>query len=269
MTSKKVQVQDAFTSTVANNLLGKLKKIKQGNGKVSATPKKTLVARKKLLPYPNKATLWAYYMQAIEPNSTELNEAFPEYQPMWVIQSQNKMVTAENFKVMREHLLKMTRKQCAAYLRVTIRTVQSWETGKEAVPFMAFELLRLVSESVHYRLSHKDWQGWFIDSNGRLVSPDRGNLSFSPDELSFIRETHQVKAMYQTENNQLRKEVEPLRAEIAELRAADGYRDMLDELKAIEAKIGNLTSKIISNKVVPIGHRSRTIEPILLEVKAA
>ncbi|OIQ92429.1 hypothetical protein GALL_256500 [mine drainage metagenome] len=219
-------------------------------------------------PYPNQKTLWSYYMQAIEPNSNEINEAFPEYHPMWVIQSQNKTVSADNFKVLREHMLNMTLIECAAYLRVSVRTIQSWEKGSANVPFVMFELLRLVSESVHFRLSHKDWQGWFIANDGRLVSPDRGSLSFSPDELSYIRETHQVKAMYETENKRLRSEVEPLRAEIAEMRALDSNAGVLNELKTIETKLSELTTKVSRNKVVKIGSRSKKLEPAL-GVKAA
>jgi len=218
--------------------------------------------------HPNKTTLWSYFMQAIEPSSPDLNAAFPEYHPMWVIQSQRKTVSAVQFRLMREHLLKMTRKQCAAYLRVTIRIVQGWEIGKDAVPFMAFEILRLVSESENFKLSSKSWQGWFIDTNGRLVSPDRGSLSFSSDELSFIRETHQVKAMYQTENNQLRKEIAPLRAEIAELKAADKHYGLLNELKAIETRLAELSSMVVPNKVVHISNKSTTTES-LLEARAA
>lgn len=223
---------------------------------------------KKLTPYPNQTTLWSYFMQAIEPNSTEINTAFPEYHPMWVIQSQKKSVSAVQFRLMRERLLKMTRKQCAAYLRVTIRNVESWETGKIDVPFIAFELLRVVFESVNFKLSSKSWQGWFIDTNGRLVSPDRGSLSFSSDELSFIRETHQVKTMYQTENKKLRDEIEPLRAEIAVLKTADKNYGLLNELKAIETRLAELSSMVVPNKVVQISNKS-TITESLLEAKAA
>lgn len=223
---------------------------------------------KKLMPHPNKTCQWSYYMQAIEPNSSEINEAFPEYHPMWIIQSQRKTVSAEYFKLMREHILKMSRNECAAYLRVSVSTVRRWEAGSSAVPFVVFELLRVVSESVHFKLSDKSWQGWFIDHNGRLVSPDRGNLSFSPDELSFIRETHQVKAMYQTENGLLREEVESLRKEISELRTTDNDSLLLGELKEIEEKLTELTQKVSSKNVVKIGNRNKIQNPDF-EEKAA
>ena len=207
-------------------------------------------------------------MQAIDPSSTEINECFPEYHPMWVIQSQKKSVSSEYFRFMREQWLCMTRKQCAAYLRATVLEIQKWETNKVTVPFMAFELLRLVYESANFRLSNKDWQGWFIDSNGRLVSPKRGSLSFSPDELSFIRETHQVKSMYQEENRQLRAEVEPLRAELAALKASNPHDVLLDELKAIGSNLAEITARVSPNKVVHISNKTKITET-LLEVKAA
>jgi len=219
--------------------------------------------KKKLKPYPNQATQWSYFMQAIEPNSQEINTAFPEYHPMWVIQSQIKSVSAERFKYMREYMLNMTRQQCAAYLRMDVSNIQRWETGKTPVPFMAFELLRVVFDSVHFKLSNKSWQGWFIDNNGRLVSPDRGNLSFSPDELSLVREAHQFKSMYEAENRRLRNEIEPLRAEIAELRASAGNDGLLDELKIIEARLAELAAKVSNKNVVRIGNGSKNIEPIL------
>lgn len=268
MISEKPSTQDTFASTAADNLLGTVKKKTLSKGSVSARSKKSPTARKKAWPYPNKETQWSYFMQAIEPDSTEINTVFPEYHPMWVIQSQRKTVSAEYFRFMREQLLCMTRKQCAAYLRVTICEIQKWETNKATVPFMAFELLRLVFESVHFKLSSRSWQGWFIDANGRLVSPDRGDLSFSPDELSFIRETHQVKSMYQTENKKLRAEVEPLRAELAALKAKDPNDGLLDELKVIEAKLSEISARVNPNKIVHIGNKTKTTAP-LLEVKAA
>lgn len=258
MISETAHLQDSFTPSMTKKSPGAGKKHTPPNGKVSITRKKSPTARKKPNPYPNNTTLWSYFMQAIEPSSTEINQAFPEYHPMWLIQSQRKSVSAEYFKFMRERMLNMTRKECAAYLRVTIRTVQGWEIGRDAVPFMAFELLRLVSESVHFRLSNKDWQGWFISHDGRLVSPDRGNLSFSPGELSFIRETHQVKSMYQADNARLREEIESLQSEVNEIRNGDGHRQLLDELKEIEEKLTELTLKVSSKNVVKIGSRNET-----------
>ncbi len=163
-------------------------------------------------PYPNDKTLWAYFMQGMEePTDKAINEAFPGYHPPWVQGSHKRKVSGEQFKYCRQHLLNITQRQCAAYLRIKLHVLQAWEQDREPVPFMAFELLRVVYESTDFKLSHPDWAGWFIDPKGRLVSPDRGNLFFTPHEFSYIRETHRFKTMLLEENEQLKKELAALK----------------------------------------------------------
>lgn len=258
MISEKPSINGALAFTTTDKQLGKGNKKTLGKGSASRPSKKSALALKKVEKFPNKSTRWSYYMQAIEPNSKEINSAFPGYHPMWVIQSQNKPVSAEYFRSMREFILDMNCDQCAAYLRVRVTQIKRWESGKDAIPFAVFELLRVVSESVHFKLSNKNWQGWFIDTNGRLVSPDRGRLSFSPDELSYVRETHQVKSMYETENKLLRAEIEPLRAELAKRQAMDSYHDLLNELKAIEQRLADVADEIANSNVVHINHIKNT-----------
>jgi len=135
-------------------------------------------------------TRWAYYMQAIEPRDPKINEAFPDYHPMWIIQSQDMQVTGAKFKYMRDTILGMSIDQCAAYLRLDRVTIYRYEGDRARIPFSAFELLRVLFESAQFRMSHKSWDGWFISKEGKLVSPDVGRLSFTPVDLSSIRPIH-------------------------------------------------------------------------------
>ncbi len=206
---------------------------------------------KKPQAYPSNESQWAYWMQAIEPADRALNEAFPGYHPLWVQQSQRLAVSGEQFKYFRQQLLSITQKQCAAYLRVKIRTVQAWEQGREPVPFMAFELLRLVYEGATFKLSHPAWDGWFVEKSGRLVSPDRGKLSFAPFELSYVRETYSSKANLEADNAQLRAEVEALKQEAEYLRefiSSDGLlnelQSMKKQLESMLENIGSTTAKV-------------------------
>jgi DNA-binding XRE family transcriptional regulator len=235
---------------------------------IQTSIQKSKFSAKKTIRYPNRGTLMSYHMQAIEPKDADINEAFPDYHPMWLIQSQEKTVSAQNFKMMRELMLKITRKQCAAYLRVSENSVCNWERGKSSVPFIAFELMRLVFESVNFKLSHKHWQGWFVHNDGRLVSTDTKNLSFMPHELVYARQVHQQKSFYETEYKKLKNELAPLHAEIAALKAADQHNGLLDELKAIESRLAEISSKVSPNKVVQINNKTK-ITKTLLEVKAA
>jgi DNA-binding transcriptional regulator YiaG len=202
--------------------------------------------------YPSEKSRWAYWMQAIEPDHPAINAAFPEYHPLWIQHSQRLQVTGEQFQFFRKHLLAITQKQSAAYLRVKLHLVQAWEQGREPVPFMAFEILRLVFESATFKLSHPEWDGWFIDrQTGKLVSPDRGNLSFSPVELSCVRENYGSKDRLQAENDRLHAEVSALQQEAAELRdfIRNGdflaeLHDMKTQLETMLASIGSTTAKV-------------------------
>lgn len=69
--------------------------------------------------------------------------------------------------------------------------VKRWEDGKAPVPVAAFEALRLQSETVFARLSHRQWDGCFIHRDIRAkTSTDTGNLAWSQSLLG-----HQNRAM--------------------------------------------------------------------------
>lgn len=217
--------------------------------------------------YPNNMTRWSYFMQAIEPVSDAINEAFPQYHPMWIIRSQAKTANSISFKYLRQYILGITQKQCSAYLRVSESVVGKWESGKSPVPFVVYELLRLLSESVHFKLSNHEWQGWFIDLDGRLVSPDRGSLSFAPHELSFVRETHQLASSLRAENKLLRDQVKHLEGQNQVNETKNQNIGLLDELVAIQERLTQLTAQMTQNNVVSIREKKTTQSEI--EVKVA
>ena len=65
-----------------------------------------------------------------------------------------------------------SRTQCAKFLHVSARTVHNWETGRHAIPFAAFKLLRL---HLGYELPGAAWRGWCI-SRGKLCTPEGHEL---------------------------------------------------------------------------------------------
>jgi hypothetical protein len=138
-------------------------------------------------------------MQAIEPNDKAINEAFTGFHPQFVVQSQREGVRPEVF-VYRRLQLGMNAKQCAAYLRIDERTLRRWESGHGDIPFVAYELLRVLQENLFAKLTHKAWDGWFISANGELVSPNFGGCSFTPQRLQYV-------ASQGTEAERLRAEV--------------------------------------------------------------
>ncbi len=196
-------------------------------------------AVKKATPYPNEKTLWSYYMQAIEPESKQINEAFPEYHPMWVQQSQKWKPSGVQFKYLREFVLKISQQQCAAYFRVPLRQIKKWELEIEPIPFIAFELLRVVFESKDFKLSHPEWAGWYIH-NGRLVCPDVGKLSFAPSDLSGVYMTRQLVRTYHSEYVRMKAAFDPLKEEN---KALKDYIH-LNELDAVLATMAEIRSSV-------------------------
>lgn len=190
-------------------------------------------------------------MQAIEPTDPTINRAFPDYHPQWVMQSQKMTIGPENFRLLREFMLGMTTEECGAFLRVDPSTVRRWEAGTVPVPFTAFELLRLVYESVHFRLSGRDWAGWFIGTDGRLVSPDANGLEVSPQDVNAIpgllREIGQLKA----EKNELAAKLAQAQEENTRLREQYVSQGVVDEITAMQERLGDLLGRLNTAKVYP------------------
>ena len=207
--------------------------------------------QRKLHKQPSETTRWAYGMQAIEPISETINQAFPEYHPQWVMQSQRMAIDPENFCYLRKSLLHLSQQQCAAYLRVSQRTLRYWENGGVPIPFMAFELLRLVYESVNFRLSHPDWDGWFINCDGKLVSPDIGKLDFSPAQFNAVPRIHALKSSFEAENKRLHAELAEAIAENTRLRQVFLSQGVVDELTLMRDRLNSLVASIATAHVIP------------------
>ena len=207
---------------------------------------------KKSRPYPSDETRRAYWMQAIEPKSEELNKAFPGYHPQWVQMSQMRNISPGMFTSFREALY-MTKEQCAAFLRVHSRTISKWERGVLPVPFACFELLRVIRESVSFKMSHPEWDGWFISRDGVLVSPDLGAKQgeFTPERLNWLAwNTHEA-ALLRNEVDQLKEELSTAIAENTALRKMFMSNGVIDELASMQDKINDLMDRIGTAQVIP------------------
>lgn len=207
---------------------------------------------------PSVQTRWAYWMQAIEPTSEAINKAFPKYHPQWVIQSQRMTIAPENFRYLRKFMLCLSVDQCAAYLRVSRYNIGKWEAGVRPIPFMAFELLRLVYESAQFRLSHPEWGGWFISRDGALVSPDIGGLCVMPDEINRIPAMLSENGRLQVEGARLRAELQVAHEENERLRELFVSQGAIEEITAMQERLTDLLARINTAKVYPFNQERKT-----------
>jgi len=222
---------------------------------------KNTTKAKKLHTQLSEKTRWAYWMQAFEPKSEDINRAFPDYHPMWVQMSQRYTIEGETFKIMR-WWLGMTPEQCAAYLRVSVETIFRWESGKASVPFVCFELLRVVSETVRFKMSHQSWDGWFINEHGVLHSPDVGGKGFTPEQLVLSTITRSEAALLRNDVKKLQGQLDAAIAEntaLREMYLADG---VTDEVAAVQEKINSLMARINTARVIPFAPANIEQQPL-------
>lgn len=206
--------------------------------------------RKRKTHGPSENTHWAYMMQAIEPKSQAINKMFPNYHPQWVQVSQKMTIGAANFTLLRM-ALGLSMEQCAAYLRVSTKSVYNWGNGFAHVPFAEFELLRLVLESVPFKLSHPEWDGWFMSKDGHLVSPYGGRRGYTPADLNMLTITMAESSRVSSEVKRLQGELDSAIAENTRLRQMFLSQGVVDELAAMQDKLSALMNSIGTAHVIP------------------
>ncbi len=198
---------------------------------------------------PSEKTRWAYWMQAIEPTSKAIELAFPGYHPQWVQCSQRTEISPDSFVYLRQHVMGLSQAKTAAYLRVSVKTLREWESGLKTIPFMAFELLRLVYESAAFRLSHAKWDGWFIAKDGCFVSPDVGRMAVQPHDFAALQYTQGERDAVRRENQKLREAIAAKTEENNRLRELFVNQGVVDEIAHIRDRIGELFGQINTARI--------------------
>jgi transcriptional regulator with XRE-family HTH domain len=199
---------------------------------------------------------WAYCMQGAAVEEIDsgcldaLTHAFGAQHPQWLIASKPwKRITGGHFKELRT-LLRMTRKQCAAFLRLDAKTIERWETGKHAPAFAAYETLRLTLDTMNARASHRIWDGWFISRDGEWVSPNVGKLAIKPWELDRWPQLLADISKLQFEKARLVDELAAATAENTRLRKLFLAQGVTKELQRMHDRIGDLLAGINTAEIV-------------------
>lgn len=68
--------------------------------------------------------------------------------------------------------LSLSRHATAKLLRISLRTLQNWETGKVRIPYAAYKLVRLFNS---YEIFHPIWHDWRIVGS-KLITPEGHSL---------------------------------------------------------------------------------------------
>lgn len=92
-------------------------------------------------------------------------------------------------------MARLTQRQTAAVLQVTVRTISLWESGRRSVPYAAYKLLRILTG---YELPGPAWEGWSIHGD-TLWSPER--RSFTAAHLSYLWLTFAMARQWQAQQD--------------------------------------------------------------------
>ena len=98
-------------------------------------------------------------------------------------------INPQDFRDLR-HQAGMTRKEAAAALDVTPRTIQNWETAGARIPWMAYRMLRILRG---YALPGVAWEGWTI--TGDILHAPNGRR-FAANELAHIEQVFSMARLW-------------------------------------------------------------------------
>jgi transcriptional regulator with XRE-family HTH domain len=171
---------------------------------------------------------------------------------------QLRQADGEEFFQLRRHVLQLSRADVARLLRVAKNTVWDWETGRTRLPFCAFFALRLIAESLRFRLASEAWRDWELDEHCVVTMTKRREATYlrntktgacvEPRDLENLYLVMQRVQQLDDTNHVLQAQVEALTRENTELRElflSDGVtsqlHDMRDQVQALYDKINTAT----------------------------
>jgi transcriptional regulator with XRE-family HTH domain len=181
---------------------------------------------------------------------------------------QIRQADGEEFFQLRRHVLQLSRADVARLLRVAKNTVWDWETGRTRLPFCAFFALRLIAESLRFRLASEAWRDWELDERcvvsgsterreATYLRNKRSGACFEPDDLENLYLVMQRVQQLDDTNHELKASVEALTRENTELRElflSDGVtsqlHDVRDQVQALYDRINTATVHQLHKKKV-------------------
>lgn len=200
---------------------------------------------------------WAANMHGADPEWLHTREAlnlaivFGGHFPAWLLESEPwHHATPESFRFYRSFMLRLSTEQCGAYLGVHRSTICRWESGDVSIPKTAYEVLRLLVRTAAQRLSHKHWDGWFVNRDGELVSPDNGRLAVKPGEINSLPALYGRLSTLELEITRQAETIAFLQSENTVLRSGDRSRQTAAELQAMQERITGLLATINTAEVI-------------------
>ena len=131
------------------------------------------------------------------------------------------MAKAKRFDAMCRQL-GYTRAAAAKALQVSERTLHNWVSGKTAVPYAAYKLLRVLC---FHEIPFKTWQGWHF-TGGKLWSPEgHGFTGLDGSWWSLLVRQARASVVLFDQQRERRATIASLNAELESLRGGSSVAD--------------------------------------------
>ncbi len=156
-------------------------------------------------------------------------------------------ITPGNFRNWRQHFMLMSVDQLASLLRVTGRTLRSWESGKTKIPFSVWWVMHVTMQDPERFLTRPGFHDFYIeysDGEALLCSYTYPEIRWTATDLYFNRcALNEVLDLRRTIERQ-KDAYQALEYENTRLRQLLKKKGISNELEALQEKISDLTRRL-------------------------
>ncbi len=180
-------------------------------------------------------------------------------------------VTAGEFRHWREYYMLLTPEQLGTLVRVSARTIRSWENGESEIPFAMWWVMHTTLQDPAYFLTRPGFHDFYIEyANGEAVlcSHKWPDIRCTPTNLYFNQSAiNEVSALRQ-ELKQKDQAIAELTAENTRLRQMMKAGTVAAELQAMHEHIGDMLKRISTADVIPFQDARQSAEVVSLPRQA-
>lgn len=164
-------------------------------------------------------------------------------------------ISPASLKLWREHVAYMSPDQVAQMVRVDVKTVRNWESGKSAIPFTMWWVMHCTLQDPEFFLDRPGFHDFYIEydrdrNQPVLCSHTWPDIRVSPTDLYIQRTATSRLFQLEVQLAAKQREVDELTAENTRLRQMLKAGTVADELAAMHTHIGNLLAKMHTADVV-------------------
>ncbi len=162
-------------------------------------------------------------------------------------------ITPGDFRDWRQYFMLMSVDQLASLLRVTGRTIRSWESGKTKIPFSVWWVMHVTMQDPERFLTRPGFHDFYIDYTGaeaRLCSYTYPDIQWTATDLYFNRcALNEVLILRRTIEEQSAAH-QVLEAENTRLRQLLKKKGISNELEALQERLSDLTRRLNTADVI-------------------